>query len=160
VTWWLCQDTGCLKNGLDFCPTNVCGDSTRDSNRHVLQPLDGSQPPTLYTTNISGDLPTSIFSSLISSVALSAAFPSVYIPPPQPHACTFMCTRNKHSWPYFSPVYTFTSTRKTARRLAMLVQIYPSLIPVRNDDTGYKHLIHFDIWLAVHHSITFLLLPT
>ena len=37
--------------------------------------------------------------------------------PPQPHAGTFMCTRDKLSWPYFSPVYTFTTTKKTRQEI-------------------------------------------
>ena len=104
----------------------MCGDSTRDRNRHV-QPLDGSQPPyTLYEQHF-GDLPTSIFSSLISSVARSAAFPSVYILPnhTRVHSCAHAINSNGHT---FRQSTLLHKQRTTARKLTIIIRIYSLLI--------------------------------
>jgi len=144
VTCRVCQDAGCLKNGLDFCPNNVCGDTTRDSNRHV-QPLDGSQPLyTLYDQHF-GDLPTSIFSSLISSVARGEAFPSVYILPnhTRVHSCAHAINSHGHT---FRQSTLLHQLRTTARKLIILIHIHPLLIQqyvaVHINCARYKRLIH------------------
>jgi hypothetical protein len=109
------RDSGCLKNSLDFWPTNVCvAASPRDGNTHV-QPLDSSQLPTLYT-NVS-DLPTSIFSSLISSVALNyPSHPFTFSSATGTHARTFTYTQNKFVCPF-----SFVSLHVTQGQMLVLI---------------------------------------